>query len=537
MPNSTKSYQDQQSDAREESGHSPGNEPQSAQNPDPTIDPTLADAYEAVLGKAPVPQDPAEHGVFWTDPQDPQPTIVDLADALGKPFTKKGNNHGGKREGAGRKERLNPDSADPDLDLARDLVDTTRYGLLNRSDAAWFKDGIWAKFANANHFGVHAVDIAKNGYPNGPRGLSSIAPDRAIRRGVFAAMEGLLHDRELYVPAPSFGVLPLADSVLDVHADGGYLGGIRKYDRTDGFTFKLPYPSLGDSLPYPAVTDAFLSDCTRGDEDFKLWLWWIIGEMLFAENTAQRVFMLVGRAGSGKSTLLALLTYLLGEFAHALDQTALWTGHFPFADVQGRRMLTIDELRPNKFTEQVFNQLTSGATLMIERKYQERQPYTYRGHLLFTCNEPPAISNAGLQRRLVAVPFTESATADGRADANLLSKMQKEAASIVYWAHFTWEQVRETLPTPRRVVAWTEQITTGQDSFRQWFDACVDRTAEVSEFTKSGDLFNSYRAFTPESEQTTRRTFSSKLTGAGVEHIGHSVTVRYGVRIKTAKKQ
>lgn len=140
---------------------------------------------------------------------------------------------------------------------------------------------------------------------------------------------------------------------------------------------------------------------------------------------------------TGKSQLVRLLTELLGMdncSSVAMQQLA---ERFHTSYLFGKRLNAVgDQQYADIGTSSIFKQLTGGDPILCEQKGKQAFSYTYRGALVYACNDLPGFTDdkgEHLFERMDIVRCNYVVPEEER-DPELLQKMLRERSAIVNWA-------------------------------------------------------------------------------------------------------
>lgn len=413
----------------------------------------------------------------------------------------------------------------PDLYLAHELGQTLKYGIdpFSKHVHAW-RGSVWEPVPDGALEMEIAGRIENDWIKFSPDALTS-----KVRKDFPKTFRAWLDYAGMNLKPPDFGTLPFRNGTIRViHDEITTTTQTNPPQRDDNATFRLDYDYPEHPMPTPLFNE-FLAFCVDGKDEWIDYLWWVVGQILWRPNTRQHLFLFHGIAGSGKSSLLRLLSLLMGPYCARLSQIGLWTGRFPYGNIPGKRLLTLDELRPNQFSEQALNELTSGVPVQVERKYRDPFDYEYRGHVVATANEVPDLKNQGFRRRLLPVRFTRSATREGINEDDIAMKIFKAEGGAIARESIL-KVALDMSDMPEDMYEDAEEVRLGSDAFAQWLEEDVAQVEYEDMFTPMKELYESYSKAAG-SSAVGIETFRKKISAAGTKRAGRARKVRWGLVI------
>lgn len=160
---------------------------------------------------------------------------------------------------------------------------------------------------------------------------------------------------------------------------------------------------------YSPIIDDMMNKLTDNDAELRALLEEMIGYTMLRENSKAKSFFLWGPKGNnGKSVFQSLLISLLGQKnVSALDLANISKDKFALSQIQGKLANVADDIEDNFIgNNAIFKSLTTGETMVCERKYQNAFEFTPYAKLIFSANNLPRLElDEGVIRRLCLIPF------------------------------------------------------------------------------------------------------------------------------------
>ena len=132
----------------------------------------------------------------------------------------------------------------------------------------------------------------------------------------------------------------------------------------------------------------------------------MIGDCFLQKDVFQKMYLIYGEGCTGKSTLLRLISNLVGDSnVTNLALQDLETMFYPW-ELIGKLVNIGDDIPFKKIADSsILKKLTSGESIMVQRKFG--QPSSFHNHatMIFTTNKLPATNDttSGFMRRLVLI--------------------------------------------------------------------------------------------------------------------------------------
>lgn len=186
---------------------------------------------------------------------------------------------------------------------------------------------------------------------------------------------------------------------------------------------------------------AFLEERFEGDEDCASALQEFAGYCLIPDTNMETLLWLPGPSGCGKGVVRTILTACVGKENCAATTFERLAGRFDMANLVGRNIAFIPELRVGKWTDlatalDMLLEISSGGEVSTEQKHQQASPMvSITAKVVITPNEEPPLRDAAaaLIRRLLVIPIRKPVEAD-KVDRTLKARLSAEARGIVLWA-------------------------------------------------------------------------------------------------------
>lgn len=158
------------------------------------------------------------------------------------------------------------------------------------------------------------------------------------------------------------------------------------------------------------------------------------GYCLTTDTSHEIALWLYGPRASGKSTVIEAFQVLLGKRAGILGLADIGSNRFALADLPGKTLVLSTE-QPSSYvgSTHILNQIISGESIMVERKYHDAYRITPRAKIMWAMNELPRIGNAsdGIWRRIKVVEFPQTIL---NPDPKIKEAVKMEGPGILNWA-------------------------------------------------------------------------------------------------------
>lgn len=222
------------------------------------------------------------------------------------------------------------------------------------------------------------------------------------------------------------------------------------------------------------------------------------GYSLTPDTKHEIAIWLYGEPGTGKSTILEGLKAMLGTRAGILGLADIERSKFALSNLPGKTLVWSAE-QPDSFisVSYIINQIISGETVTVERKYFDAIDITPRAKIIWAMNNLPRItsSNDGIMRRVKVIKFP--ALAASERDPELKEKIKTEGAGILNWALDGLDRLRARgkFVIPTIVEDATKDFKEHNDIIKQFLEDC-DATIDLLDTqcrTQSQELYDKYK--------------------------------------------
>lgn len=179
-----------------------------------------------------------------------------------------------------------------------------------------------------------------------------------------------------------------------------------------GFKTKLPY-AVDLSAEPPEFFMDWLGKITQENSDLMECLLDAMAYCLWPSYDDHVFFYLTGEGANGKSTLIHLIETMVGlENRSTVGIHQLGTNRFAPAQLEGK-LVNLSEESSGGGKEldsdalNTIKTLSSGGSLMVERKGKDGFMHTNTAKLIFSSNSSPRFQETGhsIERRIIAIPF------------------------------------------------------------------------------------------------------------------------------------
>ena len=269
----------------------------------------------------------------------------------------------------------------------------------------------------------------------------------------------------------------------------------------------------------------------------------IVGLAVVGKVYIEALVIAYGEGSNGKSTFWNVIARVLGTYSGNISADMLTVGcrrnvKPELAEAKGKRLLIAAELEEGvRMNTSNVKQLCSTDEIFAEKKFKSPFSYVPSHTLVLYTNHLPRVGaiDKGTWRRLIVVPF--NAKIKGKSDiknyADYLFEHSSEAilqwiidgANAVITSHFKIVQ-------PKVVQDAIQKYKEDNDWLGQFFDECCE--LDPTFIQKSGELYDSYRAYCARTGAFTRSTadFYNALEAEGMSRKKTSKgSFIYGVRL------
>jgi putative DNA primase/helicase len=254
--------------------------------------------------------------------------------------------------------------------------------------------------------------------------------------------------------------------------------------------------------PEPTQWLAFLYEVTHARPRLIQTIREMMGYMISADTSQQRVFYFFGEPRSGKGTIMRILGALIGNANVAYSSIETLGGRFGLIGLVGKSGLFITEM--NSSNENIsaatsrINAISGEDNVSAERKGREEWSGKLGCRILVASNNLPTFGQHvdALMTRLLVVPFDVSFA--GREDRQLTSKLTTELPGILNWALDGLETLR--LCGEFEEPAESKEIKTRMRHISEPLLGFIEARCIVGQDERVGknELYNAYRAYCAE---------------------------------------
>jgi len=253
----------------------------------------------------------------------------------------------------------------------------------------------------------------------------------------------------------------------------------------------IPY-TYDDSADCPNIKGFLWQSCGQDSEIYSFLRAWLAA-LLHGRYDLQIFLHLLGKPGTGKGTFIRLCTELVGSRNVASTSMQVMAhDKFEIESYLGKRLVVVADNTSYVGGTEVFNNLTGGDALRIERKnVQKKSTFVYKGMVLIASNEHLQTSdkNAGLNRRRRTVKFDSVVPASQKQEWDKLGGesviLHSEMPGLINWLlELSRDDVNAAIHNPpTRVLKENLEAMAADNPLVDWFLASVvpsdslDRTA------------------------------------------------------------
>ena len=266
----------------------------------------------------------------------------------------------------------------------------------------------------------------------------------------------------------------------------------------------------GKELWLDALDEFFCKDTELIDYVQKMMGLSILGKVFI-----EALLILYGEGGNGKSTFGNAILKSLGKYGGVISADALTVGckrnvKPELAEAKGKRILIAAELEEGmRLNTSIVKQLCSTDEIEAEKKYKDPFNFTPTHTLLLYTNHLPKIgaTDDGIWRRLIVIPF--NAKIQPKKDIKNYADYLVENAGqyITKWLIEGAEKIINDnfrIVTPQCVQDAVKAYRSANDWFAHFMEECCE--IQSGHDTKSGELYQEYRAFCLKTGEYTRST-------------------------------
>lgn len=348
----------------------------------------------------------------------------------------------------------------------------------------WAKDDLNTRYSLARH-------ICRQAGAAVPKDAKRLGMGKTVNAVVDLAGK----DPRLVLPVSTWDAHPLMlntpDGVYDLRTGDHVPDGEEASQYATQITRVAP-----DAIPSPHW-DAFLS-AVFVDTEMMSFIQRLLGYLLTADRSEQKLFFWYGHGANGKSTLADLVMWILGTYAlklpaNVLMQSAHERHPTELAQLRAKRLAMSSELDEGQFwAESRIKELTGDETL--NARYMRGDPFEFpmtQTHVIVG-NYKPRLrgGDAAIARRFVLIPFL--AKFDGAArDPKMLDKLKAEGPAILAWMiEGACQWYESGLQIPDKVSSASKEYMGDNDDVALWLAECC--VMEPGARFKASDLYESF---------------------------------------------
>lgn len=245
----------------------------------------------------------------------------------------------------------------------------------------------------------------------------------------------------------------------------------------------------------------FIEAVFLSDPDVIEFIQRLLGYLLTADRSEQKLFFFYGLGANGKSTLIDLVAWIMGSYAIKLPATVLMQSPIDrhpteLAQLRRKRMAVSSELDEGQFwAESRIKELTGDEVLTARFMRQDFFEFAMRQTHVIVGNYKPRLrgGDAALARRFVLVPFLAKFEGAAR-DPNMQAKLRDEAPGILAWmieGAVKWRT--DGLAIPASVSAASREYLADNDDVSLWLAECCQMLPDSR--AQAIDLYESFAAW------------------------------------------
>lgn len=344
------------------------------------------------------------------------------------------------------------------MDMARELIselfwDGDKLATLFRSNATWYQYNKSCykekshEYVNSQVWQWLAKSICET-----KNGIARVQPNPSMVRGVIEAMNALTFEDNIaapswrtempanYLPAKDF--ISLYNGLLEIPT--------RELIRhtPNYFTLhSLPY-IWDENIDLPNNFFEFLNQIWGDDQESIDTLQEIFGYLLTADNSFQKMFIILGPKRSGKGTIGRILEKLLGENNVCGGTLGTLANNFGLESWLDKLLVTMSDVRvsPRSDKQAAVERLlmiSGGDKVSVDRKHRPAWQGYLSARILMLTNELPQLgdTSGALASRFICLKTSNSFY--GKEDPDLGKKLENELPAILNWALQGLERLRE----------------------------------------------------------------------------------------------
>lgn len=211
-------------------------------------------------------------------------------------------------------------------------------------------------------------------------------------------------------------------------------------------------------------------------------------------------FIAHGAGANGKSAFLDVIGQVLGDYAAVgapgLLEAKAHRGHSTdLADLQGVRLVAVNDLGARAFDEALIKQITGEARIKARRMRQDNVEFHNEATMWISLNHKPIIrgTDYGIWRRVRLIPF-ETTIPESERDPNFArAVVEEEGAGVLNWLLASYYAAQDVgLEAPAQVMAATDAYRAEMDPLANW--VADEVTFARGAWAATADLRQSYEA-------------------------------------------
>jgi P4 family phage/plasmid primase-like protien len=246
------------------------------------------------------------------------------------------------------------------------------------------------------------------------------------------------------------------------------------------------------------------------------------GYCLTTDTSHETALWLHGEPGGGKSTVLEGLETMLGERCGTLGIARIEKSRFGLAAILGKTLLIASDQPAGYITaSNILNNLISGETLQVERKFRDAVDVRPKAKIAWSMNDLPTVKGGGTSGLFRRVEVVKCGTVpESERDPEVKELVRQEAAGILNWALDGLERLRK-----QGHFTVTDEMQRASDDFqrlndkaRMFVEEQLERDADKR--VASGRLYGAYKAWCEQNgyRARARQKMRSEWERLGLEH-------------------
>ncbi len=193
----------------------------------------------------------------------------------------------------------------------------------------------------------------------------------------------------------------------------------------------------------------YISEWMGGAEDKQILLQQMAGYVLFAANTLQKFFYLIGDGANGKSTFLHILEKMFGKENCSSLQFHRFSSEFDTIALKNSRInICYDARTELGNAEDILKAVTSGDSIMAAHKGVDAEAFTTNAKIFVAANRYFSASDVsrGLLRRILFICFNQNFEGSNQ-KLNIEDEIQSDPAGmagVFNWAYEGYKMLKRT---------------------------------------------------------------------------------------------